>query len=670
MRFSRRGSGGSTVGRVRRRAASALVVLVVAFAGLPWPPSAVGAPVGATGKEPRSSAAPDPPAAIPGDERLPVPAFPDENWIVDPPEVGVDIPEDVPPDQFADALDLLPDKGGPNLDVFAAPNNPGAGHVALLYGDDVNEQKPNGSWGRIDTSFRASGANSWSAQVPGLTLQFPSELAPGAPVRFEIHGVGTMTVEPEGLSGAIHGEVAGSLIAYRDALVDTDLVYSATLHGYSEQVVLKAPSAPSILSYLISAPGLALRLEPTGEVSLLRGAEVVGAIPPALTWDSSDQPQTTVSAYRLEDLGSQGYRLVIEVDPAFLAGAQYPVTVDPSPAVSISSDSSDTYVDSLSPGTSFAGSPELWVSAGTRTRHTFVRFDTAPLQRDDRIVYQGELTLYRTSGAGGANTLVHRVTQAWPSGLTWNNQPTVGEQVGMNDWPCCAGGWMFWDVKPYLQHILQTGYADHWVDYGLRVSTSGTSAYSFRSRDTGTSAAHLNVQLYQIVYNDLPDAPTPDTPAVGFVSENDSPTLKIQGGASWPSDPNGDEVLVQFQISDSATDWTVQHVKWESGWTDERSVVVPTGVLVDGTTYYWRARSWDICASSSQQEPSSLGMCKLTDGAGIKHEQHASAPRALTISLKHFGDDPRYAMWSHDAGNGVTIKVNEANGNLFLDVPP
>ena len=50
-------------------------------------------------------------------------------------------------------------------------------------------------------------------------------------------------------------------------------------------------------------------------------------------------------------------------------------------------------------------------------------------------------------------------------------------------------------------------------------------------------------------------------------------------------------------------------------------------------------------------------------------ELNSTASRSIQISLKHYGDDPRYSMWSHDAGNGMTIKVNEANGNLFLDVP-
>jgi len=76
-----------------------------------------------------------------------------------------------------------------------------------------------------------------------------------------------------------------------------------------------------------------------------------------------------------------------------------------------------------------------------------------------------------------------------------------------------------------------------------------------------------------------------------YVSEDDSPTLKVSG---IPSDPNGDEVLVQYQVSDDPNDFTGNHLIWESAWTDERAYVVPSGILVDGQTYYWHARSWDI----------------------------------------------------------------------------
>jgi len=115
--------------------------------------------------------------------------------------------------------------------------------------------------------------------------------------------------------------------------------------------------------------------------------------------------------------------------------------------------------------------------------------------------------------------------------------------------------------------------------------------------------------------------------------------------------------MVQVQVSDDPNLFSGAHLKWQSGFSDERSFLVPSGVLVDGNTYYWRAQSWDVC-----QEPAA--MCATNNV-----ELNSTASRSIQISLKHYGDDSRYSMWSHDAGNGMTIKVNEANGNLFLDVP-
>jgi len=286
-----------------------------------------------------------------------------------------------------------------------------------------------------------------------------------------------------------------------------------------------------------------------------------------------------------------------------------------------------------------------------------VRFDTSGLARDDRIVYAADFLMYVWDGPSAGPMLdVARVTSAWPDPLTWNSQPSVGAVVDSRNCPGSCMGWLGWDLKSMYQHILQSNIADPWSDHGVRVATSGTATYVFRSGNIPAGP------VLQISYNDLPPAPTLAHPADTVVVEHDSPTLKVEGGANWPVDPNEDEVFVQFQVSDSPTDFTGNHLVWESPWQDERAYVVPSGVLVDGQTYHWRARSWDVC---SQPE----GMCSLTDGLGVQHQQFATTPRSFTIALKHFGDDPRWAMWAHDVGNGMTLKANESNGNVFLDVP-
>jgi len=189
----------------------------------------------------------------------------------------------------------------------------------------------------------------------------------------------------------------------------------------------------------------------------------------------------------------------------------------------------------------------------------------------------------------------------------------------------------------------------------MRISspTAGLTTF-FSSGENGLWGPYIALTL---VYNNLPGAPVLDVPASGFVSENDTPTLKVKAGADWPTDPDGESVMVQVQVSDDPNLFSGAHLKWQSGFSDERSFLVPSGVLVDGQTYYWRAQSWDVCVEPAQ-------MCATNNV-----ELNSTSSRSIQIALKHYGDDSRYSMWSHDAGNGMTIKVNEANGNLFLDVP-
>ncbi|MEX0666731.1 MAG: DNRLRE domain-containing protein, partial [Acidimicrobiia bacterium] len=434
-------------------------------------------------------------------------------------------------------------------------------------------------------------------------------------------------------------------------------MYMLAPQGYKELILLKNKAAAGTVSYSITAPGFDLRLEPTGEVSFLSQGVVVAVVPQPAVWDSSPSPVHTFGAYSVKPLGDGKFEVLVEVDPAYLEAATFPVTIDPGSQYVFGQGNDDTYVSSDAPDTDYRTS-WLQVANGSVQKHAFVRFDTDSFQRDDRIVYGAELSLYVDSGpTGGPMVDARRVTQAWPTPLTWNTQPTVDSQVLDSANCSVCVGWMQFDLKEMYQHVLQTDISTPWSDHGIRASTDGSATYVFRSAESAAGP------VLALVWNDLPSAPNLDKPATAYVSEDDTPTLKIEGGDQWPNDNNGDDVLVQFQISDDASDFSSSHIAWESPWIDTRSYVVPSGVLVDGQTYYWRARSWDICLENTYQ------MCSLTDGLGVDHERNASNVRSFTVVLKHFGDEERWAMWEHALGNAMTLEVNEANGNLFLDVP-
>ncbi len=647
--------GGGAKRSVSRRINAPLVValatLVVAAGLLPTRDRAEAE----QGRAPLFAPVGEPPGPIPAKDRMPVLSLWDENGVRDPKEVPITLPRSVSPDRLMPGATRLPSMGGPNFNVFGVGPD-AAAHVAQVFPQDVNYRAASGSWEDLRSRVVPDPGYGWMATVRGVTVHFPTHLTSSTPVRIDLPDVGSLSAVPQGLDGAAPaGEVSGGTVTYRDALPHIDLAYSPTLGGYKEAIVLKNQGASGELSYAIQAPGLTLRTSPLGEVEVLAAGRPVAVIPAPLAIDSSADPASAVGTYSLQDLGSGAYQLGVGINRAFLASATYPVMVDPG-FQEIFSDTSDTFVNSANPDYDFSSNTGLWVGAGTDTGRTFVRFNTTGLSRNGRLVYGAWLLVNAYSGTHlGPLIDASRVTSAWPTPLTWNNQPTAGVVI---DSYLCGGctGWNFWELKSMYQHILDPSNPDPWTDYGVRLSTSPTASYTYYSANS------IFVPRLQVSYNDLPEAPSLSFPRDSYVSENDSPTLKVEGGTSWPVDPNGDEVWVQFQVSDDPNNFTGTHVIVESPLTDERSYVVPSGRLVDGQTYYWRALSRDVCGAPA-------GPCSLVDGQGVTRQAPASPTRALTVVLKHFGDDPRWAMWSHDVGNGMTAKVNEANGNLFLDVP-
>ena len=633
-----------------------LVAVSLAAGALSAPLAAqAGAP---TDRSPLVAAPLAPPGPIDPQDRYPVPAPQDENGWRDPPETSVTLPPGVSPEQQLTEATPLPHEGGPTFDVFGVGPE-AASHVAEVFPQDVNQQDANGEWHDVRSQLSPDPGYGWKGTVRGVTVHFPTQLTSATPVRVDFPGPHSLTAVPEGVDAtASSGGISHGAVTYSYALPATDFVYGLALGGYEEKVVLKSPAADGSLTYDIQTSGLTLQALPSGDLSVITGGQPIAIIAAPVATDSSAGAASSIGVFALDDLGSGNYRLHVTFDQGFLARATYPVTIDPETR-NVSSDTSDTYVDSQSPGTDFSSSGLLWTSddGANNKRYTYVRFDASGLHRADRLVYTADMNLYVWDNPGtGMPIDASRVTSAWPNPVTWNSQPSVGAVMDTQTFPG-GTGWWSWDLKSMYQHVLDSNTPNPWTDYGVRVSTNPTVSYSFRSANSAGGP------ILVLTYNDLPAAPSLAKPSDGFTSTHDSPTLKL---ASIPADPNGDDVFVSFQISDNGTDWTGNHLVYESPWSDERSYVVPSGILVDGQTYYWRARSWDVCRNWPWYQ---IAMCSLTDGLGKVYSQPASAVRSFTISMQHFGEDARWAMWSHDLGNGMSGKVNESNGNLYLNVP-
>ncbi len=631
--------------------ASLATLCLLAQAVIVQIPAVAAAAVGANPANQPITLAPTPPP-ITGDQRIPVFVEPQLDGIpADAPQVAPGVSDPADPESAVAGAAAVPLEGQASLDAFADAPSQGT-HVALVYPADVNDQGRQGYWHDIWLALTAT-TGGWSATLDGITVSFPSVLSEQTPITSDLAD-GSIAIAPVGVEAA--GTSDGTTVTYADALPGVDLIYRAVPGGYSEQVVFKSAAASTQLSYAIHTSGLSLARNEGGGLDIYGvGGVWVGWLPTPVAYDSSPEPAGSVPATTFTDLGGGSYSLDIALDPTFMASATYPVALDPQVD---RNPSRDGYTNSANPDTSYEGSSYLKVGSGIRS---FLRFDIDSLQNDGRLVYDATMFLYPTA-AGDVAIDAKRVTDSWPAAgnLDWNHQPPLGQIIDTASSPT-SQGWWSWQLKELYQHYIDPTdtYNTHWPDYGVGLSAS--NAKTFYSTESG------GLPVLYITYNDRPGQPTPEGPGTGpgdqVIVETPSPTLRILGGAAnWPDDPNGDEVLVNFQISDDGANWEGSHLVYESPFNDTHSFTVPAGVLTDGQRYWWRAQSADICAPPD-------GLCLTKDGAGTDHGHKHSAPWSFTVSLKHLGDDQRYAMWSRDVGNGMTMKVNESGGNLFLDVP-
>ena len=128
-----------------------------------------------------------------------------------------------------------------------------------------------------------------------------------------------------------------------------------------------------------------------------------------------------------------------------------------------------------------------------------------------------------------------------------------------------GGGWWAWDVTELYQHYLDQSdtWEPHWPNYGVALTASNPK--TFYAIDA--TLANSDPTLY-VTYNGLPNAPLLDSPPTGYISESEAMTLSV-----WklPADPNGDDVMVSFQISDDGVHWDSTHLVFQSPFDDRRA---------------------------------------------------------------------------------------------------
>ena len=393
------------------------------------------------------------------------------------------------------------------------------------------------------------------------------------------------------------------------------LSVTALAQGFSEDIRLSQQPDDDAATYRIplDLDGLTMSQADSGHL-LLKDSDgkLVAEAPAPVMWDAStdaasgESATTAQVATKIETAGDGSQTLVLTPDPDFLATAQYPVTVDPTSTLAVTT---DTWVQTPDYTDSQVSSTELksgTYDSGSDVARAYLKFDVSKFTGKD--ITSATMSLYNyysaTCSTSGAVTDARRITSSWSSSsVTWSAQPsttTTGQATNSGHWgysSSCPAAYSNWNLKTIVQ-----AWADGSANYGVQIRSAdesdSTSWRRFRSANYATSGYAPKLVVN---YNSYPSTPT--ALAVSPSSKNAyngktyvnsyTPTLSAK-----VSDPDGTTVKAQFEITndpnysgETSYSYTATSSSVSSGST--ATLAIPSASALAASHLRMRVRGYD-----------------------------------------------------------------------------
>ncbi|MFJ9895393.1 DNRLRE domain-containing protein [Streptomyces sp. NPDC091280] len=327
-------------------------------------------------------------------------------------------------------------------------------------------------------------------------------------------------------------------------------------------------------------------------------------------WDASKDSASGESVHqeqvatKIETADDGSQTLVLTPDADFLATATYPVTVDPTTTLAVTT---DTWVQSPDYPDSQVSSQELksgTYDGGTDTARSYLKFDVSKFA--GKHITSATMSLYNyysaTCSTSGAATDAKRITSSWSSSsVTWGAQPsttTTGMASNTGHWGYtgCAANWSNWN----LQTITQA-WADGSTNYGLQVradsESDSTTWRRFRSANYTTSGyAPKLVVTYNSYATTASLAISPST--VNAYNGKRYVTTYTPTLSAKVTDSDGSTVKGQFEITndpsysgETSYSYTATSASVASGSTAK--LTIPSASQLAGAHLRMRVRGYD-----------------------------------------------------------------------------
>ncbi|WP_405720827.1 DNRLRE domain-containing protein [Streptomyces sp. NBC_01537] len=505
--------------------------------------------------------------------------------------------------------------------------------------------------------------------------------------------------------------VKGSTASY-DLGSGQTLSVTALAQGFSENIKLAQQPDSGTVSYRIplNLDGLKLFQADSGHLLLKdSGGKLVAEAPAPMMWDASKDAASGESAHQEQvatkvetaDDGSQ--TLVLTPDADFLATATYPVTVDPTSTLAVTT---DTWVQTPDYTDSQVSSTELksgTYDSGSDVARAYLKFDVSKFT--GKHITSATMSLYNyysaTCSTSGAVTQARRITSTWSSSsVTWSGQPsttTTGVANNTGHWgysSSCPATYSNWN----LQSIVQA-WADGSTNYGLQIRSAdendSTTWRRFRSANYTTSGYAPKLVVNYNSYPGTPTAVAVSPSSVNSYSGKRYVTTYTPTLSAKVTDPDASTVKAQFEISndpaytgETSYSYTATSSSVASGGT--AALTIPSASQLAGAHLRLRVRGYDSTdygawsgytyfvpnvakpnapAVSCDSYPAGAWTDQVATGATCTFDTSSTDGQGYKWGL----DDPKLPNSVYDTadGNGgdpltVTIKPAKGSHTLFV----
>ncbi len=587
-------------------------------------------------------------------------------------------------------------------------------YLSVSYGTPVHYQDEEGRWQDIDNTLTPDARSYHTGDNGGVTASFAKDLSHGQlaaaacgdvsvsmgllhPTQVQSLPAGqydrSVTAEVEA-EPAVMSLSAGegwraedlvpaalsASVLYREVYPGVDLRYTAHSYDLKEQIILREKQDSYRYDFLLTLDGLTAHLQEDGSVLLndAQGAAVYRIPAPYMV--DAEGNTSNAAEYLLQET-AEGTVLSVEADKAWMDGASFPVTIDPTliaearrPEMSRSAAIHATYVAQKEPNTTHSNYQDLYLGYGITggEQWGFFHFRTLPTVPEGSVVTGAALNLfiwvesdsdwgYSSVGCPelplemcevtGTNTDSDNDYYDWLYYMTWNNKPAVDTGHVLDYTLVSAdsqGSYVSWDMTRAVKKWYAEGTENRTV--AVLPADRGTYSNTHCALAKGIAYSQTYTPIFAVAYRNTTGIEpyyTYNTMGAGHA------------GSVWLADATGQVKVVKEAASYASTvnPFSVSLVYNSDYFLRRTAAYLPHG---SGMSF---GSGWtlDCVQKLAAQTIGGTAYLRYTDGDGTEHYFRKGSSRDST----YYYDEDGLGLKIRSVSGGYEMSDDKDNKYLF-----